>query len=473
MTKARRIIRQCLMVVFMLLQPFVSTAVVVAVASTTMACAAVPIAQQYPQAQVVNVCVRPPGVEPDAWRWVYADTGAVVSSEHPEVFDRIARTAERIYEHDQDASPKSVQSLPRPHNELVCPDRFRPLPPAEVDEKLWLPPEEWMFIRTDAHCQLLRDKMQQLGVAGPYIGQAPDVKSGWFCGARPLVPDPAKVARDDARQKGKEIGKQLGELFGDAIEGPKTMTPDSQRAFARQLKVPEYLNHYQQKFAEKLNAIPQLPTYEDVALARAALEGFEVGYGEGIAEAHAKALAVGIAAQAALALSGNVAGALESLGAKALTAAIARLRGMPMFVPGSTSGVGFFLRIPKPPPANANAPSLPVGAPPPPAGTPPPFGNLSRAAEFGIQAESSLAKAIAKTGLEKHHLIEQRLTDAFIGDPRLKLTVAVTAAEHQAFTNAWRQRIAYGTPLPSKDVILKHAREIYANYPAILKALGL
>ena len=102
---------------------------------------------------------------------------------------------------------------------------------------------------------------------------------------------------------------------------------------------------------------------------------------------------------------------------------------------------------------------------------------MSRAAEFGIQAESSLAKAIAKTGLEKHHLLEQRFLEyAMKGDPRMKLTIAVTAEEHQAFTNAWRQQIAYGaagTHNADAAKILDAARVVYAKYPAILKALGL
>jgi hypothetical protein len=62
------------------------------------------------------------------------------------------------------------------------------------------------------------------------------------------------------------------------------------------------------------------------------------------------------------------------------------------------------------------------------------------------------------------------------GDPRVKLTVAVTDAEHQLFTNAWRQEIAYGqagTHLAKREKIIAAARKIYAQYPAILKALDL
>jgi hypothetical protein len=62
------------------------------------------------------------------------------------------------------------------------------------------------------------------------------------------------------------------------------------------------------------------------------------------------------------------------------------------------------------------------------------------------------------------------------GDPRLNLTVAVTDAEHQVFTNAWRKAFPYGNtgaiPITEKAV-LEAAREIYKDHPAILKALNL
>ncbi len=96
-----RMIQPCVVVVFVALQSVTWTnmvtgfAVANVVAVATVGCAATPIAQRYPQARVEKVCVRPPGIEPEAAHWVYADSGAVVSSEHPEVFDRIAREANR------------------------------------------------------------------------------------------------------------------------------------------------------------------------------------------------------------------------------------------------------------------------------------------------------------------------------------------------------------------------------------------
>lgn len=56
------------------------------------------------------------------------------------------------------------------------------------------------------------------------------------------------------------------------------------------------------------------------------------------------------------------------------------------------------------------------------------------------------------------------------------LSVAVTKGEHQAFTNAWRAAIPYGaqgTGTATGQQVIEAAKRIYANYPAILKALGL
>ena len=60
------------------------------------------------------------------------------------------------------------------------------------------------------------------------------------------------------------------------------------------------------------------------------------------------------------------------------------------------------------------------------------------------------------------------------------LSIVLTKEEHQAFTNAWRKAIPYdnsksnltSSSAKAEDVI-KAAKEIYSNYPEILKALGL
>ena len=54
-------------------------------------------------------------------------------------------------------------------------------------------------------------------------------------------------------------------------------------------------------------------------------------------------------------------------------------------------------------------------------------------------------------------------------------SVAVTKAEHQVFTNAWRREIVYGdgTQLATRAQVEAAASRIYANHPQIRKALGL
>jgi hypothetical protein len=74
------------------------------------------------------------------------------------------------------------------------------------------------------------------------------------------------------------------------------------------------------------------------------------------------------------------------------------------------------------------------------------FGNLSKAAEYGVQKGSELKNAISGTGLKVHHIIEQRLAPALgqtSSQAKHWLSTAVTKSEHQDFTNAWRSAIGY------------------------------
>src|SRR5690606_9601281 len=72
------------------------------------------------------------------------------------------------------------------------------------------------------------------------------------------------------------------------------------------------------------------------------------------------------------------------------------------------------------------------------------LGALSQAGKYGIQPYNQLTKALKGTGLQAHHLVEQRFAGVLGQNARQMASVAVTKAEHQAFTNAWRQAIPYG-----------------------------
>lgn len=95
------------------------------------------------------------------------------------------------------------------------------------------------------------------------------------------------------------------------------------------------------------------------------------------------------------------------------------------------------------------------------------WGTLSRAAEFGVRSYYQLKKLINNTGLQAHHIIEQRFRETVVSNQ----AVAVTAAEHQAFTNKWRELLPYGsgrTFTPAE--IWHHAQTVYADFPALLDA---
>ena len=103
------------------------------------------------------------------------------------------------------------------------------------------------------------------------------------------------------------------------------------------------------------------------------------------------------------------------------------------------------------------------------------WGNLEKAGEYGIKIYSELRKSLANTGLQAHHIIEQRFLPALqkLGLSANKmLSVAVTPEEHQKFTNAWRSAFAYGTDYANLTIseIWKAAQQIYAEYPELLKA---
>ncbi len=119
------------------------------------------------------------------------------------------------------------------------------------------------------------------------------------------------------------------------------------------------------------------------------------------------------------------------------------------------------------------------------------FGNLKHAKKFGIDTYSGLNATLRalkinknEAGIHVHHLIEQRFKEIMkniLGsDPNKWKSVVLTKAEHQVFTNAWRQRIGYAndnvlltTSNATKEQVLAAARDIYKNYPEILKILGL
>lgn len=95
------------------------------------------------------------------------------------------------------------------------------------------------------------------------------------------------------------------------------------------------------------------------------------------------------------------------------------------------------------------------------------WGNLSKAAEYGLKGYNQLRNQLRGTGLQAHHIIEQRFG---LG---INTAVAVTPAEHQVFTNAWRKLIPYGTNYAALTAtqVYEAAQKVYKDYPAILAAV--
>ena len=99
------------------------------------------------------------------------------------------------------------------------------------------------------------------------------------------------------------------------------------------------------------------------------------------------------------------------------------------------------------------------------------WGGLQKASEYGIRAYSQLKPSLYKTGLEAHHLIEKRFAHILGMKPGAMNAVALTREEHQQFTNAWRALIPYGegTANATPEQIIEAAKEIYKDYPELLK----
>jgi len=99
---------------------------------------------------------------------------------------------------------------------------------------------------------------------------------------------------------------------------------------------------------------------------------------------------------------------------------------------------------------------------------------VAAATRGAVGAYSVLRQELRGTGFQAHHLIEKRFTD-LVGTPaRSMMAMAVTPAEHQVFTNAWRSAFPFGagTRGATVEAVQAAASEIYRNYPFILNALG-
>lgn len=68
---------------------------------------------------------------------------------------------------------------------------------------------------------------------------------------------------------------------------------------------------------------------------------------------------------------------------------------------------------------------------------------FERAREFGIRTYNQLRDAIKGTGLQAHHIVQERFAKTLGVKPGQMQSVALMPEEHQVFTNAWRDAIGY------------------------------
>lgn len=452
---------------------------------------------------MVPVCNKPGELPPEENTWAYSNTLQLVSSTNATEFQAAAEHQGRFFTYDPNADPTNSITMPVWHNRAPCATQVVD-GPAEKPSKVQLLAGKIVPQGSPPPCKLLRAGALALFDApnerlrasaerafednaappGQFIAQSAHVSGAGAQMPSAKHPNPTRLAQDEARQKAITIHWNSGKEFGSAISGIEsglaTLSTYCSRFEEDLRENPQILADFQNKIAKTLNDIPLPPQYSEPELKGLAEGAFSEGFEAGVRSKKLQFLLLNSTAVVSVLLFPNAYLATETAAAKAIRLALQRVRSIPIYVPAMTNGAGFFMRLPKAPPANANGPAAPIAKPPPLSvpPPPPPFGDLSRAAQFGILGETQMAKVLAGTGLQRHHLLEQRFLGKMEGDPRMKLTIALTEAEHQKFTNAWREKIPYGTKgtwssSVGRTEVISAARKIYEGYPAILKALDL
>lgn len=103
------------------------------------------------------------------------------------------------------------------------------------------------------------------------------------------------------------------------------------------------------------------------------------------------------------------------------------------------------------------------------------FAKFTYASKFGIGKYGALTKLTQGMNVQVHYLIEKRFSKKMGQEISEMPSIVLTKAEHLIFTNKWRKAIPYGkgTAAATKEKVLEAAKDIYKDYPEILKALEL
>ncbi|WP_232379957.1 HNH endonuclease [Polyangium fumosum] len=343
-------------------------------------------AQELHGKSVFRVCRRHPRVGPHARAWYEIGDGV-----HRPAFEPLEKLLENpsvkaVFIHDPHAPPESRRLLGLAYQDLPC---DKPPPPPPPPEKIAAKePEATPAKRTTVRietrtsairpCERPRNRppdQRYLGQTAPTPAPAPGMSA-------PCPPPPpgstyeeqkVNLARRDAEEEARRTGERIGRAWGATL-GKAAGVKDSIDVTylgnfdydIRDKPDAQVFEDIRTSLAKQLDAIPDLPTYDDERLATIAWEGFLKGYGRGWADAELKFAIVNALADTLLMVASGGAAALETAGARVLRVAQQRLRSMPVFLPSAAGGPGGFLRRPKLPGPPA---AIPPKAAAPPSGT--------------------------------------------------------------------------------------------------------
>jgi hypothetical protein len=105
------------------------------------------------------------------------------------------------------------------------------------------------------------------------------------------------------------------------------------------------LGHVLNSCANALATVPEIPTFDDFHLAKAAKEGFEKGYEAGVDEVANQLLLIELAVDVIEMIVLPELVLAEAVLTQAIRRSVMALRRMPIFIPGAVGGVGAFVKL--------------------------------------------------------------------------------------------------------------------------------
>jgi hypothetical protein len=164
--------------------------------------------------------------------------------------------------------------------------------------------------------------------------------------AQPICPPNAtRLVQEDELRNVKEgvaaIAKQIGSATANCENLIEQITHYPDGTFKRwYLEDPSKLGVVLDACAAELDAIPEIPTFDDPWLAMAAKDAFERGYGAGVDEVANRIFIIELAIDTIEMIVFPELVVAEMAMTKAIRASMASLRRVPIFIPGFADGFG-------------------------------------------------------------------------------------------------------------------------------------